>query len=132
MGRCLSGVVTFDYSNNDGNFDIGAGELRFATHWSRASEHAIHCYRSGDGSIALVRKIANVADVGDATQCDTSSRTRTPSIGEFVVIRNKNGYHAAIQILKVLHQDRNGDHDPLTFAYWILPDRSSDFSRVGS
>ena len=128
----LTGVVTFDYSNDDGNFDIGAGELHFGTHWSSASQQAIHCYRSGNASIALVRKIGSVTEIGDATQYDTSSTTRTPNIGEFVVIRNRDGYYAAIKVLEILCQDRNGDHDSLTFAYWILPDRSSDFSRVRS
>lgn len=126
----LTGVVTFDYSNNDGNFDIGAGELRFGTHWSSASQQAIYCYRSGNASIALVRKIGCVAEIGDAMQYDTSSRVRSPNIGEFVVIRNRDGYYAAIQVLEIICRDRNGDNDSLTFAYWILPDRSSDFSRV--
>jgi hypothetical protein len=127
----LGGEVTFDYSNNDGNFEIGAGELCFATHWSSASEKAIHCYRSGNlTSIALVRNIGAVVEIGDATQYDTSSRTRTPDIGEFVVVRNRNGYYAAIQVRKITYRGRNGAHDSLTFAYWILPDRSSDFSRI--
>jgi hypothetical protein len=126
----LTGVVTFDYSNNDGNFVIGSGELRFATHWSRSGERNIHCYRSDNRSIALVRKIDKVAEIGDATQYDTSSGSRTPSIGEFVVIRNREGYYAAIKVLEVQYQDRNGDNDSLKFAYWILPDRSSDFSLV--
>jgi hypothetical protein len=129
----LSGVVTFDYSNNDGNFDIGAGEFRFTTHWSSKGVQSIHCYRSGNlASIAVVRRIRNVAEIGDATQYDTSSRTRKPNIGEFVIIRNQEGYYAAMQVLKIMFQDRNGPHDSLTFAYWILPDRSSDFSRVNS
>jgi hypothetical protein len=127
----LRGEITFDYSNNDGNFEIGAGELCFATHWSSASEKAIHCYRSGNlTSIALVRNIVAVVEIGDATQYDTSSTTRTPDIGEFVVVRNRNGYYAAIQVRKITCRGRNGDHDSLTFAYWILPDRSSDFSRI--
>jgi hypothetical protein len=126
----LSGEVTFDYSNNDGNFEIGAGELRFATHWSSASDKAIHCYRSGNTSIALAQNIRTVVEIVDATQYDTSSGTRTPDIGEFVVIRNRNGYYAAIQVLKITCRGRNGDHHSLTFAYWILPDRSSDFSRI--
>lgn len=126
-----SGEVTFDYSNNDGNFEIGAGEMRFATHWTSASDEAIHCYISGNlASIALVRNIRTVVEIGDATQYDTSSRTRTPDVGEFVVARNRNGYYAAIQVLKITYRGRNGDHDSLTFAYWILPDRSSDFSRI--
>lgn len=126
----LSGVITFDYSNNDGRFEFGAGELCFTTSWSSASAQSIHCYRSGNlASIALVRKITKVGEIGDATRYDTSSRTRTPNSGEFLVLRNQHGYYAAVQILEVLYQDRNGDHDSLTFAFWILPDRSSDFSR---
>jgi hypothetical protein len=71
-----------------------------------------------------------VAEIGDATQYDTSSGSRTPSNGEFVVNRNREGYYAAIKVLEVQYQDRNGDNDSLKFAYWILPDRSSDFSLV--
>lgn len=126
----LSGTVTFDYSNNDGNFDIGAGELQFATRWSSANDRSIHCYRSRLASIALVRGVRSVTEIGDATQYDTSSSSRTPNVGEFVVIRNRHGYYAAMQVIEIICQDRNGDHHSLTFNYWILADRSSDFSRV--
>lgn len=126
-----SGEVTFDYSNNDGKFEIGSGEMRFSTHWSSASDRAIYFYRSDNASIALARNIRTVVEIGDATRYDTSSRTRTPNIGEFVVVRNQDGYYAAIQVLKITSRGRNGDYDSLTFAYWILPDRSADFSRIG-
>ena len=126
-----SGEVTFDYSNNDGNFAIGSGEYRFLTHWSSASDKSIHCYRSGDlASIALVGIKRAVEEVGDAAQYDTSSRTRTPEVGEFVVARNNKGYYVAMQIRNIIYKGRNGDQDSLTFAYWILSDRSSDFSKL--
>jgi hypothetical protein len=129
----LSGVVTFDYSNNDGTFEIGAGELQFSTHWSGASDSAIHCYRGGNlASVALVRRVRAVTEIGDGAQYDTSSRVRTPNIGEFMVIRNRDGYYAALQVLGIVAQDYNGDHDSVTFAFWIIPDRSADFSRIKS
>jgi len=38
----LRGKVTFDYSNNNGNYIIGTGDLAFETSWSKASDTAIH------------------------------------------------------------------------------------------
>lgn len=124
----LTGVATFDFSNNDGTFVIGEGELKFTTNWSSASDREIHCYRSGNlESVALAPSITSVSEIADAASYDTSSRVRTPNAAEFIVLRNNAGYYAALQVQKIISR---GNERSLTFAYWILTDRSADFSRL--
>lgn len=45
VSPALSGTVTFDYSNNNGRYVVGAGDFAFETAWSGASDTAIHAYR---------------------------------------------------------------------------------------
>lgn len=44
VSPAMSGVVTFDYSNNNGRFVVGAGDMAFETAWSGGSSHSIHAY----------------------------------------------------------------------------------------
>ena len=41
VSPATTGRVTFDYSNNNGRYSIGAGELLFETKWSKSSDHNI-------------------------------------------------------------------------------------------
>jgi hypothetical protein len=40
----LTGVVAFDYSNNNGRYILGAGDMAFETAWSGGSNTSIHAY----------------------------------------------------------------------------------------
>jgi hypothetical protein len=44
------------------------------------------------------------------------------------VVKNVNGYFAALHILEVKDRDRSDNEDELVFEYWILDDKTSDFS----
>lgn len=89
----LSGVVAFDYSNNDGRFAIGEGHFLFETQWSKASDVSIHAYKdmASIEGIALAKGVVQIGDVTDAASYDYSSRVRTPHIGQVVLWRNLNG-----------------------------------------
>jgi hypothetical protein len=132
--RGLSGVVTFDYSNNNGRFAIGEGHFLFETCWSKASDVLIHAYSdpSSIDGIALVKEVNRIEAISDAATYDYSSRSRTPRIGEIVLWRNMNGLYAATKVLAIADDTRGAKRDELVFEFRILgegrsfqpPDRS--------
>ncbi len=133
VSASLRGKVTFDYSNNNGNYIIGTGDLVFETCWSKASDTSIHTYndRPSIASIGLAIDVKEISEIIDATRYDMSSRSRTPREGEIVVARNQNGYYAALKVLDVKDRTRVDDKDELTFEYVILSNRTVDFSVGG-
>ena len=44
VSPALSGSVTFDYSNNNGRYALGAGDMLFETAWSGGGLTSIHAY----------------------------------------------------------------------------------------
>ncbi len=44
VSPALSGTVTFDYSNNNGRYVVGAGDMAFETAWSGGSNQTIYAY----------------------------------------------------------------------------------------
>ncbi len=44
VSPAMSGTVSFDYSNNNGRFTFGAGDMAFETAWSRSGVNSIHAY----------------------------------------------------------------------------------------
>ena len=40
----LAGTATFDYSNNNGRYVFGAGDMAFETAWSKGGTRSIHAY----------------------------------------------------------------------------------------
>lgn len=125
----LKGKVTFDYSNNNGNYIIGTGDLAFETYWSKAGDTSIHT--SSDmpsiSGIGLALDVKEISEIRDASTYDMSSNWRTPREGEIVVARNQNGYYAALKVLDVKDRTRADNKDELTFEYVILSNRTADF-----
>jgi len=132
VSASLRGKVTFDYSNNNGSYIIGAGDLAFETHWSKASDISIHTYNDSPSiaGIGLALDVKEISEITDATRYDMSSRDRTPREGEIVVARNQNGYYAALKVLDVKDRTRADDKDELTFEYVILSNRTADFTQL--
>ena len=124
------GEVTFDYSNNDGRYFIGSGAELFEIKFSSASNRSIHVYKdpSSIQKIALAYDADSFADIGDAQRFDFSSRTRTAQIQEIVVLVNKSGYYAAIQIKEVRARSHGAKRNKVTFSYFINDKRSSMFN----
>lgn len=118
------GQFTFDYSNNDGKYTIGAGEFAFTTKWSKASDRSIHAYKDHlgiGGAIARVKAPKDWPTTIDES-CDFSSRTRTPNIGDVIIWRNSHGKYAATRILDIKDDTRGAEHDVLTCDYVIYSD----------
>lgn len=132
VSPALSGQVTFDYSNNNGRFVIGAGDMAFRTMWSSASNRSIHAYSdpSDIRSVALAIGFESIEAIQDASIYDASSRVRTPHLGEIVVWQNTSGYFAATRIENLKSRSHGDSTDEVTFSYSIQPDRSPSFSSV--
>lgn len=133
VAKSLSGTVTFDYSNNDGRYVLGAGDMMFETAWSGASNESIHAYsdRPSIRSIALAVGAKEIADIVDASTYDYSSRVRTPRLGEIVVWRNVTGYFVATKVERVQNRGHGKDKDEVMFSYWIQPNKTPFFGAGG-
>ena len=125
------GEVVFDYSNFNGRYTIGSGTAEFETDWTKASNKAIHIYNDPDSinGIALARRATSIHEVTEGALLDYTSRARSPRLGQIVVLRNKHGFYAAIQILGIKDDTRGDASDQLRFRYAIQTDGSDNFGR---
>jgi hypothetical protein len=130
VSPATSGVVTFDYSNNNGQYVIGQGELMFETDWSQSGNTSIHLYRDPPSirTIALVKDTADINKIKDARVYDSSSRSRTVHINQIAVLQNNNGFYAAVKILAIKVDGDGSGNDELTFEYRIQTNGSPDFT----
>jgi hypothetical protein len=127
--RQLSGRVSFDYTNNNGRYAIGEGDLLFETKWSKASNTSIHLYNDPPSieSIAVATGVSAIEQVLDASSYDSSSRSRTLQEGEVAVLKNFQGNYAAVQVVDVKDSTRSDDRDELTLRYVINANRDASF-----
>lgn len=126
----LSGRVIFDYSNNDGSYIVGSGDLAFETKWSRSGTTSIHAYRFGSmRSVALAIGVREIEDLQDVSIFDDSSRVRTAQLEEIVIWRNQQGYYLATKIESVSIRYRDEWRDEVQFTYRIQPNRTPMFER---
>jgi hypothetical protein len=130
VSPALHGTVVFDYSNNNGRYVVGAGDMAFETAWSGGSNTSIHAYRDPPSirSVALAVGVANITDITDATVYDTSSRVRLPQLGEIVVWQNTAGYFLGTKIEKLQSRAHGCRVDEITFSYTIAPNKLASFS----
>lgn len=131
VAKRLSGRATFDYSNNNGVYVIGKGDLAFETQWSKASDTSIHLYNDPPSieSVAIALGATSIEAVTDASSYDGSSRSRTLQEGEVAVLKNRHGNFAALQVLDVKDRTRADDRDELTFQYVINPEGERSFTQ---
>ena len=125
------GKVTFDYSNNDGKYSIGSGAHMFETKWSKASDRSIHVYSdpSSIRTVALVKDKQEISSIDDARIYDGSSRSRSPNVGQIVLIQNMNGVFAALKVLDIKDDTQGSQWDELTFEYVIQTNGTPDFTK---
>ena len=127
----LTGEAVFDYSSHNGCYVIGRGKFEFETKWSKASDMRIHIYNDPPSinGVALGRGCTSIAQVLNAESLDHTSRARTPQRGEIVVLRNVNGFYAAVHVLEIKDDTRSDDKDELRFRYAIQADGSDGFMK---
>ena len=120
----FSGAASFDFSNNNGNFAIGQGAYYFETDWSNCNSDNIYAYNdpSSITTIALITDCAEISEISDHTQYDTSSRVRKVNEGEIVIWKNSFGKIAYTKVVNVLSQSYGDDRYELEFEYVITSD----------
>ena len=123
------GEAKFDSSSYNGRYVIGSGVAKFETKWSKASDSSIHVYNDPASihGVAIDRNASAIHEVTRASTLDYTSRTRTPTTGQVVVLRNENGFYAAVQILNIKDDTRGHDSDELHFLYAIQGDGADNF-----
>ena len=128
-----TGEVSFDYGGHNGRYVIGSGVLEFETKWTKGSDTCIHVYNdaSSINGVALAKGCTSISQVSDAKSLDYTSRTRTPSLGQVVVLRNVNGFYAALQVIEIQDDSRQQDRDELRFRYAIQSNGSDSFVGFG-
>lgn len=129
----LSGVVTFDYSNNNGRYVLGAGDMAFETAWSSSGNSAIHAYNDPQSirTVAIASGAENIEDIVDATVYDTSSRVRTPRLHEIVIWQNTAGYYLATKVESLTARGHGSARDEIVFSYRIAPSKRASFAAAG-
>ena len=131
VSPATKGKVTFDYSNNDGQYRIGSGACMFETRWSKASDRSIHILRDPPSirTVALVKDKREISSIDDARVYDGSSRGRKPGVGQIVLIQNVNGFFAALKVLNIKDDSRGSQVDELTFEYVIQTNGTPGFTK---
>ncbi len=126
------GRVTFDYSNNNGKYSIGSGYFMFETHWSKSSDWNIQLLSDPHSilTVAVVKDTEEINGIADARVYDGSSRIRRPKVGQIAVLKNKNGFFAAVKIIDIKDDTRGADVDELTFDYVIETKGTPSFAEV--
>ncbi len=125
-----TGEAAFDYSSHNGRYIIGHGPTEFETQWSKASDTSIHLYNDPDSinGVAHDKGCQSIEEIANAAALDYTARVRTIPRGGVAVLRNVEGFYAALQILDIKDDTRSDDRDELRFRYAIQVDGSDDFS----
>jgi len=125
----LAGEATFNFTQNDGKYTIGHGNLLFETRWSNASNNSIHVYKDSTNlrGVGIARGAKSFTDVRDASAYDMSSRAQTPHEGEMVVLQNEKEHFAVLKIVDVKARSHGDMYDSVSIEYRINRDGSGAF-----
>jgi hypothetical protein len=98
--------------------------------WSKSSDASVILYNDPPSisGIAVARGVTSIAGVANASAYDFTSRTLRPQVGEIAVLRNVEGFYAAIQILGIKDDTRGADRDGIRIRFAIQPDGTGSFS----
>lgn len=114
----FEGKASFDYKKNSGSYIIGEGDYVFNTHWSECGNNSIHCYRDYVYRLGYNPRYKEFPTPNEFINFDFSSRARSVSVGEIVILENNYHKFAALRILKVVRRNEDIDH-LLEFEYKI-------------
>lgn len=130
----ITGRVNFDYSSNNHTCTIGHGDALFEVCWSGGGGDSIYIYNDPPSidAVAIANGATEESQILDAARFDYSTRERKPKTGEIALLRNKNGFYAALKILAIKAVGYNSNVDEVSFRYAILEDGTKNFSGVRS
>lgn len=130
VSPALSGKITFDYTNNNGRFVLGAGEMAFETAWSNGSNTSIFVYNDPPSikTVAIAVDTKNIKEILDASVYDTSSRARSPQLGEIAIWQNSAGYYLTTKIEKIQSRSHGCQSNEVVFTYEINSMKKATFA----
>lgn len=127
------GEVRFDYSSHDGRCVIGSGKAEFEAMWGKADDKRIYLYNNPhtiEGVAVAGRDVQRISEVTNAKSLDFTSRYCTVYLGQIAVLKNIEGFFAAIRVLEIKDDGRKDDSDEVRFQYVIQEDGSDNFSNI--
>jgi hypothetical protein len=132
VSPALAGRITFDYSNNNGRYVVGAGDMAFETAWSRGSNSEIYVVSDPPSirSVALAVGARSFGEISDSASFDTSSRVRSPRTDEIVIWQNTAGYYLATKVEALKSRSHGAAADEVVFSYMIAPNKSTSFAAI--
>ena len=110
--------VCFDYSQNDGMVMVGTNAFSFLLRFSKASDTAIHFYRSANQRIARGRDVAT-GELCCFDEFESSSQSYTIAVGDLFLARDAKDYLLVARLRGVQDDTRGSDHDDVVFNYTI-------------
>ncbi|WP_269713913.1 pentapeptide repeat-containing protein [Caulobacter sp. NIBR2454] len=126
------GSFEVDFRAHNGRVFLGSGDWLFETKWTSAGSRSVHAYNDPPSikGIAVARGVSSIEEVtAEAfSTADFSSRTRTPKVGEVLLLENTQGRAAAVEILDIRITPESQSGTLLKARYRILLDASRDFS----
>ncbi len=125
-----SGQAIFDFSSNNGTYEVGDGDTSFTTMWTRADRQSVYIYNDPTNirAVALAERASSIESIKDARRFDYSSRSHRPRMGQIVLLENIQGAFAALKIIAIKDKHRGDSYDELTVEWAILPVGQRDFS----
>lgn len=85
-------------------------------------------FRLEHTGIALALGAKSFADITDASKYDFTSNWRRVNVGEYLVLRNMNGFYCVVKILEIRARSHGSDDDHLKIMFVINSD--GDFSKA--
>ncbi len=125
------GKVHFNYSNYNGRYIIGSDKAKFETMWTKRNGSSIYLYSDPESIewIAVTpREIQSISQVKNCKSLNYTSRSREVHINQIAVLKNVEGFYAAIRVLKIKHDTHGDENDEILFEYVIQKNGSDDFS----
>jgi len=124
-----SGIVSFDFSSNNGRYIFGSGDMAFETAWTQRGPNSIYAYSDAKSirSVAPAVGARAIAEIHNADRFDASSRTRSPRVGEILIWKNTAGYYLATMIQSVQVREYGALTDDLRIEYQIAPLKQASF-----
>ena len=130
--KAASGSLSFSQIDNNGKAMIGQDIWMFDIETSPASANSVYFLNHPKTikGIAVAEGATDFKDVNDASSLNFTSRWRTVLVGQIVVLKNMDGFFAALKINNIQDRSSGAATDTVTVEYVILKDGGMNFSEV--